>query len=75
MTAESDAFNFNCWVSIARMPDPQRLLGIENEVLQFQFFPIVILIIFSRNANISFSTPDIYGIKQNFFFLLHYWKI
>lgn len=25
MIAESDVFNFNCWVRIARMPDPQRL--------------------------------------------------
>jgi len=33
MIDESDIFNFNFWVS------PQRLLQIENEVLQFQFSP------------------------------------
>lgn len=50
------------------MPDPQRLLGIENEVLQFQFFPIVILIIFSRNANISFFPLIFTALSKIFFF-------
>lgn len=38
-TAESGVFNFDCWASNTRMPDPQRLLQMENEVLHFQFSP------------------------------------
>lgn len=53
MIAESHIFNFNCWVSIARMLDPQRLRWIENELLQFQFSPCSDPKFFPRSANIS----------------------